>query len=387
MNVLWLASWYPNRTNITNGDFIERHAVAVVPFVNSLTIISAVKDETLAYNKVKIDEQKNGNITTYIIYYGRSRWGGVVEKFLSLKKYIALHLELFDKITNEKGKPDLVHVHVAMKAGLVAKKIKQQYNIPYIITEHWTAYYKEAKPNIYEMGGYFTRQTKSVLQNASLLLAVSNELGKTINKNLLAITYRVVPNVVDTNLFYPSERNSSDITRMVHVSNMSYQKNMEAIVDALAGWKQSGGNFIMQVYGHAPSAIIERVAKNNLEKKVIFNGEVLQPVLCAAVRDADALVLYSRYETFGCVIIEANACGTPVILSNLDVFHELVTENENGIFVEPGNPVALAGAFESFEKLKNSFNRRAIVEKAKEKFSYAAVGKQIKDVYDKIKKG
>ncbi len=386
MNVVWLASWYPNRTNITNGDFIERHAKAVAPFVNSLTIISAVKDETLAYNTVEIVEKKEGNISTYIIYYGRSRWGGVVEKFISLKKYIALHLALFEKIVSEKGKPDIIHVHVAMKAGLVARKIKQQYNIPYIITEHWTAYYKEAKPNIYEMGSYFVRQTKSVFNGAALLLTVSNDLGKRINKDLLQIKFTVIPNVVDTSLFHPAEKNKNDTIKLVHVSNMTYQKNIEAIIEALSAWKQKGGRFIMQVFGQTPKHLIEMVKQAGLQENIIFNGEVLQPQLCDAVKQADALVLYSRYETFGCVIIEANACGVPVIVSDLPVFHELVQEDKGGIFVQPGKPAALVAAFERFANEKENFISNEIAADTKKRFSYPVVGKQVKEVYDEILK-
>jgi len=386
MNVVWLASWFPNRVDITNGDFIERHAKAVAPFVASLTIISAVKDETLPYNAVDIVSKKENNITSYIIYYGRSRWGGAVEKFLSLKKYIALHLQVFEKIIKENGIPDLVHVHVAMKAGLVAKKIKKQYNIPYIVTEHWTGYYKEARPNVFEAGSYFLQETKSVLKNASLLLTVSNSLGAAINENLLPVAYKVIPNVVDTNLFFPAATNENKPLRLVHISNMLYQKNAEAIILALAVWKKNGGEFAMYVFGPISNSIVELVQQSGLQEAVIFYGEVLQPQLCKAVQQADALVLYSRYETFGCVIIEANACGTPVIVSNLPVFHELVKDNENGIFVEPDNPTGLAAAFASFANKKINFNRESIAALAKEKYSYETVGLQIKQVYDELLK-
>jgi glycosyltransferase involved in cell wall biosynthesis len=386
MNIVWLASWYPNRTNITNGDFIERHAKAVAPFLNSLTIISAVKDETLAYNAIEIVEKQEGNITTYIIYYGRSRWGGVMEKFISLKKYVSLQQALFEKIVNEKGKPDIIHVHVAMKAGLVAKKIKQQYNIPYIITEHWTAYYKEAKPNIYEMGNYFVSQTKSVLKNAALLLTVSNDLGKRINKYLLQVKFQIVPNVVDTDLFHPVEKKKYNKIKLVHVSNMTHQKNMEAIIEGLSIWKSKGGEFIMHVFGEAPKEIIEKVTQARLQENIIFNGEVLQPQLCDKVKQSDALILYSRYETFGCVIIEANACGIPVIVSDLPVFYELVQEDKNGVFVESDKPAALVTALEKFVHEKDNFNSKEIAANTSKRFSYPVVGKQIKDVYDEILK-
>lgn len=386
MNAVWLASWYPNRTSVTNGDFIERHAKAVAPFLASLTVIAVVKDETLPLNATEVFEKKDGNLTTYIIYYGRSRWGGIMEKFLSVKKYTGLHLEIFDKIIKEKGKPDIVHVHVAMKAGIVAKKIKQLFDIPYILTEHSSIYYKEASPNIYESGRFICSKTRAVIKNASLLLTVSQELADAINKNFLKVHCRVVPNVVDTNLFYPAGTPPADPLNLIHVSGMGHPKNMDAIINALAVYRGRGGRFLMQVYGTAPETILYKVKAAALEKNIFFHGEVLQPELAGAIRKADVLILYSNYETFGCVIIEANACGKPVIVSDIPVFHELVTENKNGLFAAAGDPAALAGVIEQFAEKKGIFNQTSIAKETAARFSYPVVGRQIKEIYDEVLK-
>ena len=233
MNVLWLASWYPNRTDSFNGDFIMRHAKAVAPFVNRLTVIAAVKDENVKAGSSQIECSVEGNITTYIIYYGRSRWGQPVEKIFSIKKYLSLHRQLFKKILEEKGKPDIVHVHVAMKAGLFANELKKKYNIPYIVTEQWTGYFKTARPNIFTMGFLFNRLTKSVLNNASLLMPVSSYLGKIINSDIITVKYVTVPNVVDTSIFFPVNHVENETMQLVHVSVMGYQKNAESMFEAL----------------------------------------------------------------------------------------------------------------------------------------------------------
>ena len=117
---------------------------------------------------------------------------------------------------------------------------------------------------------------------------------------------------------------------------------------------------------------------------VIFHGEVPQAILAGAIQQADALVLYSRYETFGCVLIEANACGVPVIVSDLPVFHETITENINGLFVKGDSPVALANAFEYFYLHKNNFNKNEIAMTAKEKYNYDTVGKEYAAVYSTV---
>ena len=173
MNVLWLASWFPNRTNPTTGDFIERHAKAVAPFVKQLTVIAVTKDDAMTKNAVEIEQYQTGKLTVYIAYYGGSRLKGIAGKILSQQKYRQLQQQLFQQVVEKTGMPDIVHVHVAMKAGLFACRLKKKYVIPYVVTEHWSGYTRESKPNIYEMGKVYLRLTNKVLKNASLLLMAS----------------------------------------------------------------------------------------------------------------------------------------------------------------------------------------------------------------------
>lgn len=387
MNVLWLASWYPNRVQPFNGDFIERHAKAVAPFVSQLSIIAAVKDEALANNTYEVVKQQQGNITTYIIYYGRSSNIPVIEKIVSHKKFMQLHRQVYQQIVMETEQPEIVHVHVAMKAGLFARELKKRYGIPYVITEQWTGYFKAAKPNIYGMGFMFRLLTKSVLKNASLLLPVSNYLGEIINKEIATVPYKAVPNVVDTSVFFPAPVPQNNVLQLVHVSIMGYQKNMEAMINALQLYKSRGGKFILQVFGPPPAAIVNLVKQKALEQEIIFKGEVTQPLLAPAVQAADALILYSRYETFGCVLAEANACGTPVIVSDFPVFHEFITEGENGVFAENDNAEALASAIEKFNLQKNNFNREKIAATAADKFCFDTAGRMIRLVYHEYAAG
>ncbi|MFZ4058548.1 MAG: hypothetical protein ACOYKE_10440, partial [Ferruginibacter sp.] len=141
MNVLWLASWYPNRTNTTTGDFIERHAQAVAPFVDTLNLIAVVKDDTLTFNEVHWVEEQQQNFRSIIVYYGKSKWGKWIDQLLSFYRYTALQRKAYAKIYGKSAHPNLVHVHVAMKAGLFAVELKKKYQIPYVVTEHWSGYY------------------------------------------------------------------------------------------------------------------------------------------------------------------------------------------------------------------------------------------------------
>jgi glycosyltransferase involved in cell wall biosynthesis len=386
MNVLWLTSWFPNRTNPTTGDFIERHAKAVAPFVKQLIIIAVTKDDAMAANGVDIEKSTEHNISVYRVYYGKSRWGKLFEKMFSLKKYLSLHQQVFEEIMTLFGKPDIVHVHVSMKAGIFARQLKRNYHIPYIITEHWSGYYKHAKPSVIDFGGLYISLNKKVFSDASLLTTVSNELGKSISDNFIAVPYQVVPNVVDTSIFFPAQKLYSGVIKLIHASGMGYEKNTEAIIRALSICKQQGANFVMHLYGPVHIHLQQLVEELKLGKKVFFHGEVPQPALAKAMQQSDALVLYSRYETFGCVLIEANACGVPVIVSDLPVFHDLITENVNGIFVKGNDPYQLAEKLAAFALHKHLFNKNDIAAKASSLYSYDMVGRKFKAIYDDILK-
>lgn len=383
MNAVWLASWYPNRTSITNGDFIERHAKAVAPLLDSLTIITAVKDRSLAHNSVEIVEKSEGNLTTYIIYYGRSRWGGAIEKFLSVKKYIAVHLEVFDKLTREKGKPGIVHVHVAMKAGLVAKKIKQQYHIPYIITEHWTAYYKQAKPNIFEMGTFFLRGIKKVFKSASLVLPVSDHLGKCINDNLLPVSYKTIYNTVDTRYFFYTGTGTGKF-RFVHASYMHYQKNPEGILKACEILSRKDLPFELLMIGAVNEKLQQQCQQMGLlNKYVFFEPAVPYEEVAIKMQSSSALLLFSRFENMPCVILEALCCGLPVISTGVGGITEVI-DKTNGIVVQNENVDELAHAMEIMISNYHEYDRKEIALKARSMFSYDEIGRQVKRVYEEV---
>ncbi len=383
MNVVWLASWYPNRTSPTTGDFIERHAKAVAPFIDSLTIIAVIKDSAMPENGVEIIEQKENNISTYIIYYGAGKWSGLVEKMLSFKKYISLQQQLFNKLFDKNLLPDIVHVQVAMKAGLFAKKLKRKYNIPFVLTEHWTGYHPQSKPGLKEQGLYFSWLSKSIIKNASMFLPVSTDLGKTVNQYLLPVAFKVIPNVVDASLFYYLPKPVSKF-RFIHLSYLHFQKNPEGILQACKLLKDKGCIFELQLIGRKDEALqLVATELGLLNEFVFFYDAISYPEVANRMQHASALLLFSRFENLPCVMLEALCCGLPVISSRVGGIAEVIDES-NGILVENENTIQLAEAMLLLIKNYESYNRLAIAANAQQLYSYQTVGKQIWEVYDAV---
>jgi glycosyltransferase involved in cell wall biosynthesis len=153
-----------------------------------------------------------------------------------------------------------------------------------------------------------------------------------------------VQNVVDTHVFFPMLKIKNNVVQFIHISSLDYKKNIPAIIEAFNLVRKKGYEFRFVIIGPGKQDVIELIEMKSLSKFIEYKNEVPQTELASYLRVSDALILYSHYETFGCVVIEANACGVPAILSDLPVFKEYITENENGILVNTDNPVALADA-------------------------------------------
>ena len=80
----------------------------------------------------------------------------------------------------------------------------------------------------------------------------------------------------------------------------------------------------------------------NVGNKVIFTGPLYGLEKIKAYVDSEVYVLPSRYETFPMTVLEAYACGKPVIASNVGGLKDLVINGETGLLVEPGNKEQLA---------------------------------------------
>ncbi len=383
--ILVLPSWYPSAINNLTGDFVQRHIEATALFI-PVYVIHVVKDDTGKITRdVKSVLTRKENYSEQIIYYHIKKTGiSFIDKFLSDRKYY----QVFKKAVSArivKNKPALVHVHIAMKAGMVAYWLKKKYDIPYILSEQWTAYLPEADLKLDHHHPVFRHRTKKIINNADAITVVSNYLGEAIRHLFPSIHYTVIQNVVNHQLFSPTEKYGRGNSRFIHASTMAYQKNVEDTLRALKIVKEKKYDFTLNLFGPAPIFIQQLIRELGLVDCVFLKGEVSQPELSREMQQSDLFLFYSRFETFGCVLIEANAAGVPVIVSDIPVFHELVTENVNGFFVKGEDPQKLA------EKIIWFIEGRAKTDKARiaqttARYNYTKIGEKFIGLYNRVLK-
>lgn len=379
--VLWLCSWFPNRLNAFEGDPIERLALAAAA-LNKITLLFVKKDPNLPAGKTEtVTEQPHPNLEIRIVYYGvPAQWGALVAKTYSTIQYYKLFIQQIKKYIAQNGLPHGIQVNVAMKAGLPAVWAKQKFKLPFIIVERNGWFLPEANPN-YRSTGFINKWLyKKVYKEAKAVVSVSAHLATYI-KQLFNRNAIVVPNVVDTDTFFPANSNNSAAFHCIHISSLDYPKNPELLLEAFALAYAQNPKLVLQVYGPHRPALENQCRQLNITGAVHFYAEATHPQLSKALQQADALLLCSRYESFGIVVIEAQACGLPVIVSNYKVFEETVQPNSTGLVVENYNATALANAILQLAANPQAFDKNTIATITKQKFGYATVAQQLTTIY------
>jgi glycosyltransferase involved in cell wall biosynthesis len=380
--ILWLTSWYPNERDPFSGDFIQRQAEAVAG-LHPVQVIYVGKTAASSTQTGKLHlENRIENLKEYLIYYNSNK--NIFSKWFSLYLYFKKNLSVIEQLRKNNDLPDLVHVQVAMKAGLIALYLKWKYDIPYVLTEHWTGYYLKPKDSLFQKSFLERFLTKRILKNAVRLLPVSEALGKQINEYWAKVPFQKIPNTVNTRLFYPAENKNPHTFRFIHISTLLYPKNVEGIIHVFIKMFQKGVDVELTLVG-PPNPVINNLLTEEVKAtgRIRITGEIPHDQVAQELRNADALVMFSYYENMPCVILEALCSGVPVVATRVGGIPEAI-DSELGILVEAGNEGQLMEGMEKLLENINFYKNNLRKRNASGLYSYESVGKQILQVYEEV---
>lgn len=370
-HILFLCRWYPNRYDPMFGLFVKRHAEAAAVY-NKVSVVYAHAADNLN-SPFEIDQSVQNGVNTVIVYFRKRNF-----KPVSILNY----LRAIKKGLKKVERPNVIHVNILTRLGIVALWYKIFRNTPYIITEHWSRY---LPGNDYK-GCLRKLATKTVVKHASIVSVVTDNLAQAMqNHGLNNKNYRIIPNIVDTNQFVPIEH-TNEIPSFVHVSCFENKsKNISGLLDSLNALYKKGVQFRCTLVGDGMDfeAMKSYCNKLGLNEVVSFTGLLEGKELSQTIARHDFLVVSSNYENLPVVIPEAMACGLPVVSTNVGGIREIV-DNECGILVEPFNVQALADAIEQMIYNYQSYDSTVIRQKVVSRNSTESVGTLLTDWYNEI---
>ncbi|MDQ0067055.1 glycosyltransferase family 4 protein [Chryseobacterium lathyri] len=367
--ILFISSWFPNKIEPTNGNFVQRHAEAVAK-IHDVEILHAIGDFNQKQKYLKDDQVING-IRTCIVYYKNSK--NPAQNFLRRMRAYKIGF-------SEMQVPDLVHANVMHNSMLFAVYLKKRFKIPFVITEHWTVL-REVNSN---RTPFITKYIAKLIGNtADKVLPVSNDLKRSLKKIGIKTGITVIPNVVDTKIFKPKKELSIDFT-FIHVSNLIPRKNSDKILKVALKLLSKGYQFNLQLGGDGNiDKLQEEVRNAKAENRIEIFGIQTISQIAERMQRSDCFILFSDDENQPCVIAEAFASGLQVISTNVGGISEFFPENA-GILLTKVDEDQLFSAMRIILEGKRKDNIFSISQYAKDTFSEEIIAQKFSEVYDDV---
>lgn len=299
----------------------------------------------------------------------------------------------------------LVHAS-GFTSALIASNIKKYLNIPYVVTFHALGLvrrlHQTEKKDSFPPIRYDVE--KFIVNDCDYIIAGCPQDKEDLIYYYHAAPYKItiVPYGFNPEEFYPIEqataRNILGIDNheaiLLHVGSLTPRKSVDNIIKALAFISKSVRKVRLLVVGgqegDTESAEVVRLkqlaAEEGLTANVTFTGYKKRELLKYCYSAADIFITTPWYEPFGITPLEAMACGTPVIGSNVGGLKYTISDGETGSLVSPNDPLALARKVYSLFVDGNKMldMSEAAIERVNTFFTWDKVSHATADIYEEV---
>lgn len=321
MKIFLISNLYPSEEDPDYGIFVRN-------IQNSLEVLGA-------------------EITGKAVIEGRSR--SVSDK---IKKYIKFYSGIISNY--RKGNFDLIYLHFLSHSspGLWLAKILFGKKKKLVVNIHGSDIMKYNK-------GFFKFTNKKILRDTDLIIIPSGYFKNIVKEKFPHIKDEnlfVSPSGgIDPAVFYSTNRQPENKkTHLGFVSRLEEDKGLFTFLKALLILKNKSFPFRASIAGAGTreSEMKEFIKENALENEVIFLGVCSQKELNILYNDLDLFIFPTlSSESLGLVGLEAMACSTPVIGSEIAGLKTFLEDKKNGFFFPPGNENELAEKISAFSQL------------------------------------
>ena len=372
MKILTLSSLFPNPIRPGHGIFVEtrlRHLVAsgqvearVIAPVPWFPLQHARLGDYAAYAKVPAAETRCGIRVLHPRFPVLPKIGMNVSPML----LAAAVRPAIKRMIDEGFDFDLIDAHYFYPDGVAAAMLARHFNKPLVITARGsdiTLFPHYAVPR---------KLIKWAARRADAVITVCNALrDEVIALGIEPAKVTSLRNGVDLELFQPVERASVrarlQLTHftLLAVGHLVPVKAQHVAVAALALLPEV--RLLIAGNGSERGALLQLAHDKGVADRVSFLGALPQAELRDYYGAADALVLPSEREGWANVLLEAMACGTPVVASRVWGTPEVVAAPEAGLLMQERTPQGLADAVRA---LRDNYPDRAATRRYAERFSW-----------------
>ena len=282
---------------------------------------------------------------------------------------------------------DLIHAHTAYPDGFAAVRVGRALKLPVVVTLHG------GDVNVHFRRYLCRRLGLWALSRADRVIAVSESLRRKVVEEYgtSAAKVAVIPNGVDVAKFQPMTRAEalkgleldSHAARVLYVGAINESKGIRYLLKAANRVTESlhrAIEFVLIGEGEYEEAARTLTSELGIASAVNFVGKRPNSEIPLWINASDLLVLPSLSEGFGVALIEAMACGKPVVATRCGGPDDIVRP-DTGILVPPGDEAALAKALREILSGERHFDPQRVRQRALDNYAYDGVVSRILEVY------
>jgi len=391
MHILHIPAWYKTPDFPLMGNFFEEQIRAIGRRGHKNGVI--FPEYTFSY-RAKTD---NYALKELVIYddNGITTLHFKTKPSLPVKYFNTINMKIFKKRVLENlekylqiaGKPDIIHAHGVYMGGISARIISEKLRIPFVNTEQFSGL---IVGNLHKNTA-FKKELDKTFQKVSKFITCSTAFrSQLIDKYGFAESkFALIPNMVKDDFFEnPKPAPPIDIFQFLCIGYLNKNKNHRLLFEAFAKLKKKYANVRLKLVGGGElKEELDVFARElQIDKEIDFLGNISRAAVKKQIDFCHVVISTSRIETFGINLIEALACGRPIIATNSGGPADTVKPNL-GILVEEHSSKEVALAMENLLLNYTNYPSDELMEHCRKSYKEEVIAEQIELLYKKVLSG
>jgi len=376
MFILMIARGIPTPQEPQWGCFEKDQAEALAALGHKVVVASVDSRFRLIYRRLGITHKIINGIDYYNSFLIPTVFTDIFGYRLSWRIKEWQFRNIYKRISEKFGKPDIICGEFSFCAYL-AVTVKEKEHIPLVCVEH-NGIFNEAKlsPATAFSAGIAYKHTDQII-------AVSKNLQERIFHHMKK-TSVVVNNMFGKDFMLehiPMRKNET--INFVAVGSLGAVKGYDLLIEAFAKANLSGFTWSVRIIGDGDikASLQRRIDEARLHDKIHLLGRKNRTEIIQLLSSSSIFLMPSRYENFSVALIEALACGLPVIASDCGGARDCINA-QNGLIVPVGDVTALTQAIEQMAEHINEYDNTAIATECRNRFSPQVIAQQLSDVFN-----
>lgn len=365
MKILFLTPWYPDALQPNHGIFIRDQVLALAQAGHEVKVVCAkVNDQRFGLLSRTVETETTGPVEVVQVRAARS-----FPVFNQLNFFLICLIESLSVV--RRFQPDILHGNIGYPGAFWSWLVSRRTGIPYVLTEH-TLLHNNFRSSVHKL------LTISFMRKAAAVITVSR-FSASVIRRYTGREAMVIPNIVDFSLFTGIHPFPGPVPVRIGFLGSSFfrKKGFDVLLQALEGME----GIELHIGGQDRN---EHDQFKEMAERAgipcVFHGTLVRGQIPPFMRALHFFVSASRFESFGLAIAEALACGLPVVSTDSGGPADFIGE-QDGLLVPLEDIPALRSAISSMKDQYARYDREGMRRRVLERFSSAAVSRQIGSVY------